>query len=271
MKRILITVCIFLYPLSAVAEDNSANSPLTVESGLYLLQGNFSSDRDARLYVTRYQPFALLAYTLNPRVTAYTVIATEITSLGYEQRTGEDIRIRLDLSSDSNFFLAQGLRFNLFSLGRLNVSAEAQYEFSLWDIRAGLDSVSVTQEGVMDLDITSMAREHVSGTYNWRRLHVAAVANYRFWRFTPYVMVGWSVLDAVIAFDYDQDAIDALKMFGYDAGSHDSDHYRSGTFLGMTGTEFLILRTLSANAGIAAAPSRHGWVFAGRASLIWRP
>lgn len=271
MKSILLAICVFLLPVSAFAEDNSANSPLTAESGLDLLHGSFSSDRNARLYVTRYQPFALLSYELNPRVTAYTVIATEVTSLGYEQRAGEDIRIRLDLSSDSNFFLAQGLRFSLFSLGRLSVSAEMQYEFSLWDIRAGLDSVNVTQEGVMDLDITSLAREHVSGTYNWRRLHIAAVAHYRLWRFTPYLMAGWSVLDAVIAFDYDKDAIDALKMFGYETGSHDSDHYRSGTFLGMTGTEFLIFRTLSANAGVAAAPSRHGWVFAGRVSLIWRP
>lgn len=269
MKTLFAIICILLFPIAANAQTNKNSESFTIESGIDALQGNFASDRDARLYVRRWQPFLRFEYRLNRWISNYTIIATEITSLGYEQNLEDNIRIRMDLNSSANLFVAQGINVHILSYRRFRLSAQIQYEFTFWDLRGDINSVVVNQK-TTKFDITDDAREHVGAYYSWRRLHFVLRAEYDIWRFTPYAMFGWSILDANLTFHYDSEAREALALFGYETGSEDRDHYRGDAAIGMVGSEFRIWRGLSANLAAAAVPDKHGWIFAGRASLIWR-
>lgn len=268
MKTVALAISILLFPVLASAENTDEH--FVAESGVDALQGNFSSDNDARLSVTRWQPFLRLEWGHGSWLSSYSVIATEATTLGYEQRLTGDARIRMDLSSGGNIFLAQGLNVNILRYGRFRLGAQLQYEFALWDLRGSIQRTRVWQDD-LELDLTEEARDHVVADYSWQRLHVALRAEYAIWRFTPYIMFGWSVLDADLTFRYDEEARSALALFGYETAEISRDHYRGGAILGMLGSEFRIWRGFSANLAGAAVPDKHGWIFAGRASLIWRP
>ncbi|MBI2099258.1 hypothetical protein HYT45_02470 [Candidatus Uhrbacteria bacterium] len=269
MRKALIALLVSLWPLSAMADEKS-NNEFAAEAGVDFFNGNFSSDREAELIVRRYQPFLRFEYGLGRWIFAYTTIATEATEMAYTQRVNDEYRIRMNMSSGANVFLAHGLKINVIQYGRFRLQGLIQYEFALWDLTGDINSAVVTQ-GTDELKITRETREHVSAEYNWRRLHFALLAEYQIWRFTPYAMFGWSILDANLTFHYDSDARAALALFGYETGSEDRDHYRAGAPIGMVGTEFRIWRGLSAHLAGAAVPDKDGWVFAGRASLLFRP
>ncbi len=269
MKKLIIAICIFLYPLSTIAQEDSTGV-FAAESGFDFFNGKFNSDRDAELVIRRYQPFLQFEYGLGRYILLSSIVATEATEMSYTQRVNDDLRIRMDLSSAANLFLAQGLKVNIFQSKRFRLQGLMQYEFALWDIISNIDSTTVTR-GADELKITAEAREHVTAQYNWRRLHFALLAEYRIWRFAPYIMFGWSILDANLTFHYDNEARTALALFGYETDSEDRDHYRGGAVIGMIGTEFRIWRGLSAHLAGAAVPDSNGWIFAGRLSIIFRP
>lgn len=269
MKSVIVALAIMIYPFLARAE-NKVGESLEVESGLDIMSGDFSSDRSAQLSVRRFQPFIRLEYGNSNRVSIQTIIATEITEMSYGQILNESTRLQMDLSSHTNLFLAQGLNLRILEYGHFHLSAVMQYEFSLWDLRGNIDSVVVTQNG-NEMNITKEAREHVTARYNWQRLHFALIARYDLWKFTPFVMLGWSILDANLTFNYDGEARETLALLGYEILSDDRDHYRANSLLFMVGSEFTICKWLRANLAGAAIPGSDGWVFAGRASLIWRP
>lgn len=267
MKSIIVILAIILYPWRALATEE-VKETFEVESGLDVMSGNFNSDLSAQLSVRRVQPFIRLEYGTGSRISTHTIIATEITEMSYSQILNETTRIRMDLSSNTNLFLAQGLNLRIAEYGHFRLSAVMQYEFSFGDLHGNIDSVIVTQNE-SELDITDEAREHVRARYNWQRLHFALIARYAWGRFTPFLMFGWSILDANLKFYYDDDARATLALFGYETRSEERDHYSTSSLLVMAGSEFMICQWLRANLAGAAIPGSGGWVFAGRASLIF--
>lgn len=269
MKHILAALSIVLIAPDALAQEPDENN-LTLEAGIGALQANFSSDNDADISVSRYQPFLRFEYGSGRWVSNYTVLATEFTDISYSRRLKDPYRLRMNLASETNVFVAQGLKLHLIQTGAFRLHALVQYELSLWDLDAKLDSVVVNTAND-EMDITDEAREHVTARYGWQRLQFALSADYALWRFTPFLTLGWNILDANITFSYDQESRDMLAIFGQEVPEEDTDHFRSGSLVGMVGTEFLAGWGISFRVEGIAAPDELGWVYAAQGSVIFRP
>ena len=270
--RFIRPLLLLIWPQNALADNKDADqaSHLAIEAGMGALRADFTSDREAEINVSRLQPFVRFEYGTGHWVSTTTTIASEITDIEYRQKLNNQYRIRMNLGSDTNIFLAQGLKLHFVRYGQFSLNAVVQYELSLWDFETGANSV-VVETSDDELDITREAREHVTAHYGWQRLSFALEARYRLGRFTPYVMAGWNILDANITFSYDEEARDTLALFGYQVPPEDTDHFRSGSLIATLGVEVEIWGGFAAHGAGIAVPDENGWVYAVQAGLIFGP
>jgi hypothetical protein len=171
------------------------------------------------------------------------------------------------LSLPWQFSIGMGARFRVFRHEYVDLSLYGEFELPLGQNEASIDSVALKGETAMLFpNAGETVRKHVTITHLWRRLAVGGTVRGHFWRFRPYIDLGFISNESRIMVSFDQEAMDLLDQ----AKISPERFYDNGqsTFFYAVGTDFEIWNGIRLGISTTALPINGGFFFTGHVGLV---